>query len=50
MKSIPNEAFDQGGSVIQPSEFVEDLGCMYIDSDMCRTNHVSRHAFISFNI
>ena len=40
-KLIPTESFDLGGSIIQPSESVCDLGA-YIDSDMSMTNHISR--------
>ena len=40
-KSIPTESFDLGGSIIQPSKSVRDLGA-YIDSDMSMTNHISR--------
>ena len=40
-KLIPTESFDLGGSIIQPSKSVRDLGA-YIDSDMSMTNHISR--------
>ena len=41
IKLIPTESFDLGGSIIQPSKSVRDLGA-YIDRDMSMTNHISR--------
>ena len=40
-KLIPTDSFDLGGSIVQPSKSVRDLGA-YIDSDMSMTTHISR--------